>query len=250
MDKLKEYFPLISALLLILGTVRIIVFYSFFGIDITTYIDLSEIFTLSLSFFISSAIFLILTILIVLIMASYDLKGNNTLSVDYTDMSLLNSPRRNMIAIAYYILTFSVIIASGVLFVYGPSRQRITYDFALVAIPMALLVPPLLPSWHNAIARKYKNLFEKELESKFIFIFTVLVLMAMLSTLYTRTTARKVLYSEDLVQMTYNNKIIKTDSTYKYIGKTKNYIFFYNTTTKAADTYSASEVKFISSKEK
>lgn len=49
--------------------------------------------------------------------------------------------------------------------------------------------------------------------------------------------------------MTYNGKVVKTTDTYSYIGKTKNYAFFYNDNTGYADVYTLSDVKDFSIKD-
>jgi hypothetical protein len=59
MKEFKENLPLFSALILIIGAAKIYYFYSYFGIDIFSYIELTEIFTLSLSFYANAMLFIL-----------------------------------------------------------------------------------------------------------------------------------------------------------------------------------------------
>lgn len=246
-DTLKENLPLVSALLLVLGAVRLIVYYHFFGIDITNYIDLSEIFSLSLSFFITSIAFLTTIVIVSFIL--------RILEGDYygTRLTILSAPSntdRGMISIAYYIIVWLGIFTFPLVFIYAPPKERVNWDILLIAIPLFAFLPPIIPDWHRIINKAYKKLFDKDLNGNNLFLITISVLVLCFSIVFTRTSARRVLYDDEtIVKMLYDGKLIQTDSSYKFIGKTKSYAFFYNDKTGYSDVYEMSNVKSFSIKD-
>jgi hypothetical protein len=62
MDKLKENLPIISIGLLLLGFTRLITFYHFFHIDITAFIDLTEVLQLQFKFFTTRFLLILLSL--------------------------------------------------------------------------------------------------------------------------------------------------------------------------------------------
>ena len=248
MDKIKEYLPIISVILLILGAIRLVVFYHFFGIDITTYIDLSEIFILSLPFFLTSALFLMVCLSYAMLGVVYD-TNNEYSTANSADLTLLKEPSRPHIRASYYILTYFTLFLMPMILLLGPERDRIGYDLYFVLIPVCLVLPPIIPSMHNWIARSYQKAFQKELRSNHLFLFIASLLLMLFSVVFTRTSARKALYNDESITMTYNGEVVKTTDTYSYIGKTKNYAFFYNDNTGYADVYTLSDVKHFSIKD-
>ena len=171
-DKLKEYLPIISIVLLIIGAIRLIVYYRFFGIDITSYIDLSEVLILSLPFFLTSAIFLLTAVSYAFFRIAYESNSDYSIA-NRTDLTLFKEPNKINIRAGYYVLTYVALFAMPMIFLFGASRERISYDFALIAIPVIFLLPPIVPEVHNWIARLYKRGFNKELQSSHLFLAVV-----------------------------------------------------------------------------
>lgn len=80
--------------------------------------------------------------------------------------------------------------------------------------------------------------------------FAFILLMLSVSTsviIYVRNEARNILYQQAFTkaEAKIDTITIAANTNYRYIGKTKNFIFFYNKSTSKADAFSLSDVKHI-----
>lgn len=238
MDKIKENLPLISAFLLIVGALKLIYYYSYFGIDITSYIDLSEILILSLPFFINSTFILVITLLLFTPMTVR--QELNHMSDDGKQESVDTKNERIVIGFVVSIILYTIFV----LIFTGYADFTITYD-TFFATSLVFVFPLLLNYVFPAFKRSVERAFDVQVERAYFITLIIGIGVVTLSILYSRHTARNVLFKKTYVaaEAKLDTVTVKSSFTYRYVGKTKNYIFFYNTETNWAEAWPLSNLK-------
>lgn len=242
MDKLKENLPLISAFLLILGAARLIFFYSYFGIDITSYIDLAEIFSLSLKFFATSALifvpfgfFYLPTALVMDIRVKSSFRGYREDIDAITPVEGVVATVMNFVLclIMYFMVT-------------GYMDFTPTIDIGLLMV-FVLLLPWTTLKFVPILQDKLNKIFKTELSNSFFAGIILVLSVTLVAIAVSRHTARNMAYAKKFVsaEVQIDDKIIRSSNGYRYIGKTKNYIFFYNRLTSKSDAFSLTNVKRV-----
>lgn len=238
MDKIKENLPLVSAFLLIVGALKLIYYYSYFGIDITSYIELSEILVLSLPFFINSTFILVITLLLFTPMTVR--QELDRLSED-SEQELVNT-KNERVVIGFVI---SLILGTVMILMYtGYVDFTITYDM-FFAMSLVVVFPLLLNYVFPAFKRSVERAFDVQVERAYFIILIIGIGVVTLSILYSRHTARNALFKRTYVaaEAKLDTVTVKSSFTYRYVGKTKNYVFFYNTDTNRAEAWPLSNLK-------
>ncbi|QNE38980.1 hypothetical protein F1C16_05135 [Hymenobacter sp. NBH84] len=228
LTKIKDNLPFITAIMFILGSTRLIFFYEAFGIDVISYLDLSEIFSLSF-YYITSIGFISVVLLSIYMIYMYSKK-----------LSIFNKhfdkyTYAEYIFCGVFFIVFSLIFfGTGIELIFSVIISLLLL-FLLYGIEMLIQI-----AFFNAKLAYREQGFSMLMLTTGLYLTTVNAVIGSLS-------GRAIRDSEDndIVTIEYNNKIIRTTKHYIYIGRTKNYTFFYNRQTKFSHVYPNSDVKRI-----
>lgn len=226
MDWFKNNLPLITLLMLILGMVNIFTYYNVFGINIISFLEISEVLQLQFSSYIILAWLLVLICSILYIPAEKLYK-----KVILTRAEKIELSARNL------------------------AEMQVKLDKLGERISAVNLNEfNSLVTTHNG----YKSTHvenEKVLSSmkslvKLFYMLMVFMLAATISVgdaFYSIFSLQK--KSKIEVSMKINDKEIKTDKNYRFLGRTKNFIMFYSYDKREANVFSNSEVKDLTFKD-
>lgn len=225
---IKEYLPLASAVFLILGALRLIFFYKFFGINIVSFIDLSEILTLSFSFFIN-CVFIALIFFIIFIPSITDSQIKGIEDRKTGAVALL-------VIISFFVYFYFSIYDVNKDYIIDFRVSKDTIGAFVVVLLIAIFSSRILP----VIKRRISYYFGYNVSANTSASLVSLLGMCILCVLQSRDSARDILLKKrpEHIEIKLDSTLIKTSYSYRFIGKTKSYIFFYNTKTDVSDVYS------------
>ncbi|MDF9800797.1 hypothetical protein OKW21_006060 [Catalinimonas alkaloidigena] len=235
-DYLIKYIPLITSLLIILGTINQISYYNNFEILIIDYLEISEILIL----FFNDIITISSSIGFLLLAFIYDFfkknKYNNnikTRNTNYFNKSYLKY--KWIISYSDYLFFVLYLIVMGISLIYiynnkSESEERFYLNLAFFSVIIILI------SKGNKHLNPTKNL---------LIYSVIIILITNLIKANADIKADRV-KERDLYQSTFfildGKHLIQSDSTCYYIGKTKNYLFYYDADQERTTVYPMSRV--------
>lgn len=250
MKDLKDNLPLLSALLLIIGAAKIFYFYSYFGVDIFSYIEITEIFTLSLSFFANALLFIIPFAILILQQA---LTLETRVPKIWSRALLFRTEQRSDIdKITPLEATVGIIFWIGLLLsmismLTGYLAFTVTFDMAIGFI-LILILPFVSSHLLPSIQLTINKIFKIDITNGFIAFLLIVIFSGLYAIGYSRQTARNIELKENfvVVEIKFDSLTIKSSESYRYIGKTKGYAFFYDKISRRADAYLIGNAKSLS----
>lgn len=237
--------PLIGAFLIFLGSLRLIIFYNFFDIHIVNYLDFTEIITSFLDVLSISIFFIVTSLVQGLLLNDQDRyeKQDSIKNQIFHEKSFLRRIYLYFKQNAELIIVgaFISLIAFVIYLIYGKALNTIQ-NIALILL-IFIFLTGLFYELEIRI-REYKNGVR--------IVFRTMLIGAIIS-LFTAYLAN---YQVDNIKndsehsgytITLNNgEILKSDSTSYYIGKTRNYLFFYDGEAHSTDIIPMDRVQQIS----
>lgn len=252
-----KYSGLITGLLIFLGFFKLWIYFSFFKINIINYLELTEIIVLFLNDVIILAFLIITSICFVIYV--YLWRGLTFNREKYEKrIELFKSKNTFYKRLKYYILkkeSFFVLMFIFALFILinniisGADIINITVNIVNTTFIFLLLINRILD---NELKLIYFVKHDMPFISHF-FTYLNYFLMALTAISFSALlSVNKVKndYKYYGTEITIKDNIYKSDSTEYYIGKTRNYIFFYNDTSKVVNIFPMEEVSKISLKVK
>lgn len=216
MDNFKDTLPLVTTLLITLGVFRLISYYDPFGIDITAYLEVSEVLLILFSYFTKIFLYFAGIYCFILLIAKI------------LDVSFINVKKiLGLISIAMMVLSASISAFIG-----NVEISNAMYDIALILLAIIFI-------------QEYQS---NDIVDKQLLIFlSIALFVGLLSSVKIggRSEAEKIMSdvaSYD-VRMKFDSTVVTTSNSYFYIGRTKNYLFFYNKKSKFADIVATSSIK-------
>lgn len=239
-DTLLLLIPYIGSIFIFFGFIKLLYFYYLFGINISEYLELTEIITLffkDILFF--SALILIITLVSFISFNknfsneknSFDYNENNTIK------RLKNYFKGNpIIPLTLLLMGFRHLnLAKGV-----DSWPFERIILVMWGVNLLLIIVHELNRKYYLLHGKFPNQIYPIMGMIFS-VFTVFVLRSAYDEFETIKEKKSTFGST--VQLSDNTII--SDSTYYFIGKTKDYIFFHNQRKRQTDIFPVSEVKKI-----
>ncbi|CAL1521556.1 hypothetical protein [Chitinophaga sp. MM2321] len=243
-EDFKFLIPYSGSALIFMGAIRIILYYRLFTIDITSYLDFSEILTL----FLNDIIFTFFIVLFTVIAASMTSISERTIIGLRPNLSEEKITKR-IIAYNYaYKFPFIFFLISTVLALplifFG---KYLIMALCLISLPLSLMLMITLVMEYRRLFFKQNNRYPRMLYLPLGIFITFLALLTSMTSLmeFEGVKNRKYYYGSTV---TFKNKQISSDSIYYFIGKTKNYIFYYNEKEKNYDVYPMANVEKITIK--
>ncbi|UOR07469.1 hypothetical protein MUN82_10305 [Hymenobacter aerilatus] len=242
MEQIKNNLPLISAALLPIALLRLIMYYYYFGIDISSYIEFTEALTLSAPAFFLGALFISI-MLIIFQLESRTNRNSEILKRLQLKLNAIGYKKRlkkyylNKEAIVTCFIYPLMFFALYFIIKHFKAPIMLAKISLLFGIYMLLLAhyPKLAYELRLGHLRRKKEVLPQKnrmlidaIALAVIFIGTVAILEA----IYTEYAS----YPKEATYVT-EDETIKSNDDYRFIGKTKNYLFYYNSKTDSYDVY-------------
>ncbi|MEI6123806.1 MAG: hypothetical protein WCQ95_09260 [Bacteroidota bacterium] len=246
-DKLTSLLPYVGPLLILFGVIRLIVFYRNFGITIINYLDITEIIT---SFF---------DILIITILAILNSMFQQFLFVDKKNyeanknlwqklISENNSKAFLSLCFQYYkrqiIITFILVLSCVSLCIFGKNINWVLILY-LISFALFLLVVNFITIFIDRIHFEFKSPLYKKRRAYFVFYFLVLIIIICGFASWQAYDVKKMKSNIGITVTLDNDTILISNSSQYYIGKTKEYLFYYHEDLKVTDVIPMTRVKEI-----
>lgn len=250
LEKVKDNLPLLSIVLVTFSTARLIAYYHYFGIDITSYIELTEAITLSTPIFFYALLASLLGIfgglLGIKVHSEYTPTAEAQVSKNFFK-------RAHQFASPFTMLLLFLIIPCITIWLswsywYKGKPEAIEWIVSMNLLLILILTVDISSNELWLQLRKINleiSIYSLNLSLRLIFGTAAIVLQ-------TRIDAYNAVYGDynnrEQVAFTIGDKNIHTSDKYRYVGRTKNYLFLYNNTTGYADIFKLSDIKSFSSK--
>lgn len=241
MEKAKDYLPIITAYLLITGILRMLIYYSYFGIDIFSFLDFSEIIQLQYKFYAIAGLVLITGAIWTVFDYDKDRFGNN--SKYSKERKELPSSKLKISSFVFSLIFVALIIAAYIADSIGNFQLEIMLLF--LTFPSCIFIcfgAYILFVWgHN---RENENVTKY---SSAIFIAAIAFTVLYVVSIAARNQAVMLVDAgpNQNVYLTTEKKSISTTKDFIFVGKTKNYLFFYDKKIKRSEVIKYDDVKSL-----
>ena len=240
--KIIAWLPLTSLLILTYGTVKILIYYSLFNVNIFDYIEISEILPLILKDFIYAFLGISIGLLLGYLNPNpfAQKQKNKNLTISETKKSFF-------IRIWYYfksmpILFFFLLSFLSLIFIFLIVKKIdfvVFWNAVFVSImPIIIYIVPL------EIFYRLRNNRQVVLKMESVYFTYAFILLLSFSIHQAVTNYLLVRYRHTTLNsyITFNSNNIISNLDYYYIGRTKSSIFFYNQKIQKVDIYSSSNI--------
>lgn len=216
--------PLIGAFLIFLGMLKLIIYYSFFGVHIVQYIQFSEI----LSSFLEdlNIILVLFAFLIFHGILGFKLIGTNKSDTHY--LRNLSKATKSKFALYYYPIAF---IISCVLYIKYPCLFWVYFTTILL---FSILI---------VLFRRYFNRIKINENWSIIYILSSMIVVFTINLAINDILKAK--QNNQKVELQLKDECITLNANERFIGKTNEFLFISNTADKSITIVSSSEIKSI-----
>lgn len=247
--ELKEVLPFLGGLLLVLGFIKLYLFYNNFGINISEYIEFSEILVAFLPNMLGLSIIIIIGFLNNFILTSVSefeieskLKNEIIETIGFTDKLKKHYKLNPLLFLGTIILLMIYSFSSYI----NSLNANIFRNASILFI--AILVYQIL--WFE-ISYKYKKLYENEISQTYSNLILIVYFLTIYNIFFTYSNIEKIEKSEGTkVSFCIDDDYFKSDSDNIYIGQCKEYLFMYNKKNKEAKVFKRSDITNLILKEK
>ena len=225
--KIKKLIPYFGSLLVVCGYVKLSIFYSHFNIQISQYLEITEIFTLFLRDVLFYAGILFFTYLFLWIAEPQMESENRTKKQEEiinTDKFLVRliSIAKMQLALLFIVLMY--ILAGIVAYIWKPA---VFYSFVVVGSFFFLIA--LYPFMVFEFKRKYYLVYKQKVDATYSNLLLVIVMFFLAVLQNTFLEIKRVEENDNLfVSFEYLERSFESGSKFIFLGQTKNYVFIYN----------------------
>lgn len=249
-DDLKFYLPYLGTFLIILGAVKVVVYYNFFGFSISTYLDLTEILSLFLKDIIMLSSTLLFTYLFLFFTISSKEKIN--ISIEFNEEFVSKSFYKRL----YIYLTAGYINLVLFTVLWLPFSMIIYWIFDIYKISIGLYICVVIGRIISIVGLEYSREYylkhKKGLNPMIRNLTQYVVVAFAIILLYTFIEYRAVkvgkIYSGTTIY-TNTDTLVSNNSNY-FIGNIRNFVFFYNELNNSVIAIPVSEINKIEIRKK
>lgn len=271
MEKIVKLTPLIYALLIFSGYLNYASYYRHFNIEIVSYLTTSEL-LLSFLPLTSPLLFLLLLLSIYFIVELVEIANGRSSSTSPLDDS--KSPARILLFVRSYkqirkeIKTFKwhsgskifSLVLEIILFLVSLASLIFFIVYAFIIFPLlvenkvisgAVLASsfPLSILWFMflfEITMKAADKISQPVSDRVVLLVSIVSFLCLMA-IFNKQQASNIIHGKPQFQVTLDlqNKIVKTDSNFLYVGKIENYFIFFDRPNSKSVLYSTSEVSTI-----
>lgn len=242
-DDFKYYFPFIGTLFVIFGAVKLIIYYSLFGVKITSYFEFGEILTLFLEDTLFNSFILLLYLTTDLLLRTTDdklliienfTKALNEKSFKRRFLLYINSE----IKIQHFLRVSLIFIILYFLSIFNLSELKTILIFWWSLFVLRIILIEFRIKYNNYVQVLHTN------------IITVAFIFLGISVFSAYSEFNSIMYEKKylVTQLKLTDTTLSTNHLYFYIGQTKSYIFFYDKKDKSCDVIPMAEVKKLTIK--
>lgn len=238
---IKELIPYAGAFLVVLGYLKLALFYNYFNININNYLEFTEVLTLFLNDLLKYAFLMFLGLYLAFITDSKSI----VLTLDQHKTEIIETPNfigrvKKVLLMTKYLTLLSIFISVVLTVVFIWFREAFwdsAFNWGMFPILSIYFI------FFYEFKHKYWVIFEKELNPTYSNIILIVSLFSMyiLGSVY--ADVQDVLEKDEMkITFSHYAKTINTDSNLHLIGQTKNYIFLYNAPEMSSFIFKRSEV--------
>ena len=237
-EKLIKLFPLFTAYVILLGIWRLTIYYNNFNINVIDFLNFSEI----LTSFLDKAILVISTIILVLTLFGL-------IFLLFEDSIYKVNVTKGYKPILIILISLILLFADLIYHTLEPSQDKVSLWRVIAKIIVNFLVFAIFSFFYikGLIKKKQKN--QQLYFHIFVLLFTVIGFfsfnsLAKYNSYLNYDIKRNKKYMN--VSFILDDRLIQGDSTHYYIGKTNNYLFFYDEEKDKTTVYPMNRIKEIS----
>lgn len=259
-EDLLKIFASFSLILLMAGYFDLKTYYNYFGINISSYVNASEILMASLDNL--SIVIFSLTIQFIIWLSFFKYLFDYTeedinmywegkrkpkeYSDDLTIIRFLGNKKIRIFILIQFIVFIIALIFKNIF-----PHSRFLLQFGLFVFINLWIFMWIYMAWIQStrifynIFKRQENYSPKLLISFVVFVPTLLFTIWVKNAMFVGNHLRKYGNKEKIEMILQNDSIISTNDSIRYLGKTGNYIFFWNKNTWTSTIYSSGQVKEI-----
>ncbi len=247
-DDYKFYIPYLGTLIILLGATKLTIYYSLFGINISSYLEFSEILTL----FLSDLLFFIAIIFLqyLWIFLTQPKKELDNISQKLHNALTENNLLKRILAYAINGINLMLLISLWIIgipfWLWLSELSFLTYLHFLYILFGVLALDTLIYETRRQWFVKF-NEYPKIIYTNLARLFIVLLGLT-ISSAYQDYEAVKTNKKYLGTTLNLTDKEIISDSTYYYIGKTRNFVFFHDQNEQTNDIFPIREIKKLREK--
>jgi hypothetical protein len=239
-DSIVSYAPLITGFLIFSGVTKAMLYYKAFNIDILPYLDFSE----ALLLFLDELLFLaIITCSEIFIAAQADHAVNKKLTSIRAGRLIKNSLTRRGI---FYLL---LILLNAWIFIVYPYQYAIRLSLCIIVL--ILIINFSIKKMH-VYERAYRFKEKKYPKPLYTIGPVVLIFFTLLNIITGYTKAIDIIYLKKwrhfAVAFLEDDKKVQSSDCLLFVGRTNNYVFFYNVNTETSTIIPTEEIKEFKTK--
>jgi len=250
MNQLRENLPLISAILLVVALIHTVLYYYCFGVNIMSFIDLSECLTLSVPFLLAGVAYVLFCAALVYLQSATfvaptpeeDAKFYQSVTTTTFAQRLLRRDLRR--GKGFIILVAAVVFTIGY---YWTPMAWLKYVFLVANVWMVSRFVFDILVGEVRIAYFRLNHIPMPYVTSDALGYALFLLVICAGSAFVEAGIAKYRHPENpTIQVVKTKDFTLTSSdTYRYVGKTKSYVVFYNTQTESADVLSLDGLQSI-----
>lgn len=244
-NKITGYIPVLTLVSLIFGVVSLVLYYSYFRVDILSYLELNEIIFRTAR----DLIFIFAGVLLAFVLTGSQ-NENDTSSekkkFNYSKKGFIQVVKSDSVLFSMFIFWFVVLWVLIIL----RQKDALEIKYFSVGVCQVLMIIGII-FVPVELKRRYMKKYGAFPSNEIILFSRFLVIVFFCGLIrgdieITRTIESRGKLSNSIIA---NGQLIKSTKDYYYIGKTNGYVFFYDERSQKADVYPISVVSKLSIKE-
>ena len=253
MEQLKNNLPIISLGLLILGTVNLMLYYNHFNVDILSYLDFTEILQIQFRLFATAAaliVFLILYITISQKVSDFVDNGkkenpDGSPTEEELERRKKSAKRSRIGFVLFMVLIFILNIVSTTYATADDSNVGISFLWLFSVLLVAVAVIYTYFQLKKVAEAETTDEVKRKQGLTTLKYVGIFIILTYVSGVFARLSAEDVLSHTSSYEATVvmEKKTFITNKNYRYLGRTKNFTFFYDMVKKQAEVYPNGDIK-------
>ncbi len=240
-NKIKNLIPYLGSLLLICGYLKLSIYYNYFNIQISDYLEITEILTLFFYDAIKYSTIVFLAFLFTFLIDTQEsIEENENEKNDIIDTNNFFLRLKKFLIFRLNLIGSIVIFLIFTLISYYVNPKKIFYFILITSFLTSILI---LIYFLFEFKRKYKISYGKELNSTYYNLIIIFILFVTYLIQSSFLDIRKTTEGKNLnISFKYYEKNIESSDQILYVGETKGYLFLFDTKKKSTLVFSRNDI--------
>lgn len=243
--RLKQIVPFASAFLIFLGSLKLTLYYRAFNIQINYFLEFTEIITAFFSDLIElGAMFLFVTLFTFLFDTESERVDRGKMQNLYINENKFFNRIKHAKLFIYYMFFFNLIfLITFLYFKYILIKFNPLINTLWIFLNLQLISTILLLEYK----RKHFIIYNKRLHPSIsnIILYVIIITFMLINRTFAEINSVKEGKKYYKTTFTLGNEKVVSDSLHYYIGKTRNFLFYYNEIENTTTAYSMTDIKSI-----